>query len=100
MLIPLIFMVVNSIINLVSKIYHECERMEHYVTIHNTLGVLEYLIITPQFDNAIVPFSKLAFLTKFSMYFQQILPQIQIFSNNSYPISKSVIMTQSPSHHI
>ena len=56
-LILLIFMVMNSIINLISKIYNEYERMKHYVTTHNTPGVLEYLIITPQFDNAIVPFS-------------------------------------------
>ena len=57
MFILLIFMVVNSIINLINEIYHEYERMKHYATTHNTPAVLEYLIITHQFDNAIVPFS-------------------------------------------
>ena len=39
-LILLIFMVMNSIINLISKIYNEYERMKHYVTTHNTPGVI------------------------------------------------------------
>ena len=32
---------VNATINLISRIYHECERMEHHVTIFR-----KYLIIT------------------------------------------------------